>query len=103
LRAWARERGIALDDHPDSLRALDQAAAAWNERERRMSRADAGLYLGTVLVRTVPPARWRIRRHGYPVVRLGSGRDIDVVALVRDQARAGGLDLAAEYARIVNR
>ena len=60
--------------------------------------AAAGLYLGTVIVRTVPGAAWDIWPSGQPVVRLESGREIDVVSAGLDWAMAGSPELSQVYA-----
>jgi hypothetical protein len=105
LRAWAREHGVDLDDTPGSLAALDQALDRMNQARGVLTRGvlrggltnDAGLYLGTVLVRHLPPARWQVWPNGHPVIRLPSGRDLDVVAAVNGQGDTGQSDLALLY------
>ena len=75
LREQARGAGVELDDSADSLAALDQLPPHWRE-DPEVSPwlgSDAGLYLGTVIVRTVPGARWVLRPDGQPVVLLPSG------------------------------
>jgi hypothetical protein len=59
---------------------------------------EAGLYLGTVMVRNLRAARWHVWPNGHPVVQLSSGRMFDVVALVNQQASRGGVHLAGLYA-----
>ena len=61
---------------------------------------DAGLYLGTVVVRTVPGARWEIWPNGQPVVRLDSGREIDVVEAGQAWAASGAPELSQLYAEV---
>ena len=103
LRDWARLRGLALDATPDDLALLDEAidqevrehgsqgpvAAVGNE---------AGLFLGTVIVATVQGAQWRLWPNAHPVVRLASGRDLDVVALANDRVGTGRPHLTRIYA-----
>jgi hypothetical protein len=50
---------------------------------------EAGLFLGTVIVATIPGARRRLRPDGHPVVRLATGRDLDVVAMANDRMAKG--------------
>jgi Family of unknown function (DUF6278) len=98
LRAWARDHGVDLDDTPGSLAALDEGLSPLTGETRRLLESDGGLYLGTVLVRHVHQGRWQVWPNGHPVVRLPSGGDLDVVAIVSNGARAGQPDLAALYA-----
>jgi hypothetical protein len=51
--------------------------------------SDAGLFLGTVIVSAIRGAHWRLWPNGHPVVRLASGRDLDVIALANDRLRSG--------------
>ena len=95
LRAWARTRGWELEDTPDDLRLLDLAIGEARGElggPARIARLgpDAGLFLSTVLLATVPAARWRLWPNGHPVMRLPSGRDLDVVAIASDRVTKGG-------------
>lgn len=101
LRGQARAAGIELEDTPASLTALDQLMPLWRDGDPEVLAwlgNDAGLYLGTVVVRTVPGARWQVWPSGRPVVRLASGREIDVVAAGRDWAFDGAPELSQVYA-----
>ncbi|MFI2779609.1 DUF6278 family protein [Streptomyces sp. ALB3] len=100
LRARAGQCGLELDDSPASLSALDQLPPVWRDDPEELPWVgnDAGLYLGTVLVRTVPGAAWDILAGGQPVVRLASGREIDVVAAGLDWAMSGSPELSEMYA-----
>ncbi|MEV5971565.1 DUF6278 family protein [Streptomyces sp. NPDC051921] len=100
LRARAQVAGVSLDDTPRSLAALDQIPPRWRDDPEELPWIgnDAGLYLGTVLVRTVPGAGWQLRPDGQPVVRLASGREIDVVAAGLDWAATGAPELSQIYA-----
>ncbi|MFE4454045.1 DUF6278 family protein [Streptomyces sp. NPDC056796] len=100
LRARAAQCGLELDDRPASLSALDQLPPIWRDDPEELPWVgnDAGLYLGTVLVRTVPGAVWDILAGGKPVVRLASGREIDVVAAGLDWAMSGSPELSEMYA-----
>lgn len=102
LRRHAEEAGVALEDSADSLTELDQLLPRWREDPEtvRWLGNDAGLYLGTVIVRTVPGARWRLTEQGHPVVELASGRWIDVVAAGHDWAESGTPELSQVYAEV---
>ncbi|SFX99771.1 DUF6278 family protein [Streptomyces atratus] len=105
LRVRAGQRGLELDDSPASLVALDQLPPRWRDDPEELPWLgnDAGLYLGTVLVRNVPGAVWSIRPGGQPVVRLASGREIDVVEAGLDWAMAGSPELSQVYSESAER
>ncbi|MFI7383715.1 DUF6278 family protein [Streptomyces sp. NPDC049813] len=100
LRAQAEQSGVELDDSVRSLAALDQLVPRWREDEEALLWLgnDAGLYLGTVLVRRVPGAAWVVWPNGQPVVRLASGREIDVVEAGQSWAASGAPELSQFYA-----
>ncbi|MCS0635345.1 DUF6278 family protein [Streptomyces sp. LP05-1] len=100
LRARVQESGVRLDDSPRSLAALDQLPPRWRDDPEELPSLgnDVGLYLGTVLVRTVPGAVWRMSPDGRPVVRLASGREVDVVAAGLEWAMTGAPELSQLYA-----
>ncbi|MFF0740127.1 DUF6278 family protein [Streptomyces sp. NPDC004111] len=100
LRVRAAQQGLRLDDTPASLAALDQLPPRWRDDPEEMPWLgnDAGLYLGTVIVRTVPGAYWHLWPSGTPVVMLASGRDIDVVGAGLDWAASGAPELCQVYA-----
>ncbi|MFD3914654.1 MULTISPECIES: DUF6278 family protein [unclassified Streptomyces] len=100
LRARAGQNGLELDDSPASLEALDQLPPRWRDDPEELPWLgnDAGLYLGTVIVRTVPGAVWHIWPGGHPVVRLVSGREIQVVESGLDWAATGAPELSQVYA-----
>ncbi|MFE1902174.1 DUF6278 family protein [Streptomyces gardneri] len=99
LRARVEEAGVALDDSPRSLQELDQLPPRWRDDPEELPWIgnDAGLYLGTVIVRHVPGARWQVWPGG-PVVRLASGREIQVVEAGLDWAMTGAPELYQVYA-----
>jgi len=84
LRTWAGIRDIVMDDAPESLPALDRTLDAWSAEPDIGPRlgSEVGQYLGTVIVKCVPGAAWRVWPNGHPVVRLPSGNDLDVIAQV---------------------
>ncbi|MER5383807.1 DUF6278 family protein [Streptomyces sp. NPDC002688] len=100
LRSHAAAVGLELDDTPASLAALDQLLPLWRDDPEALPWLgnDAGLYLGTVVVRTVPGAAWHVRPGGSPVVRLASGREIPVVEAGLDWAVQGVPELSQIYA-----
>ncbi|GAA4320263.1 DUF6278 family protein [Streptomyces venetus] len=102
LRSQASRAGVRLDDTVASLEALDQLVPRWRDDEEILHWLgnDAGLYLGTVLVRTVPGAGWEIRSDGQPVVRLASGREFDVVDSGHEWAANGVPELSQLYAEV---
>ena len=51
-----------------------------------------------MIVRTVPGAVWQVWPDGRPVVRLSSGREIDVVAAGETWAAGGSPELTQVYA-----
>ncbi|GAA3486489.1 DUF6278 family protein [Streptomyces cremeus] len=106
LRARVKQYGLELDDSPASLEALDQLPPRWRDdpddlegrEELPWLGNDAGLYLGTVVVRTVPGAHWHLWPNGQPVVVLASGRDLDVVKAGHDWVATGAPELSQVYA-----
>ncbi|KUO20027.1 DUF6278 family protein [Streptomyces dysideae] len=102
LRSLASREGVQLDDTAASLEALDQLVPRWRDDEEVLSWLgnDAGLYLGTVIVRTVPGAAWEIWPNGQPVVRLASGREFDVVASGHAWAASGVPELSQLYGEV---
>ncbi|WP_133913927.1 DUF6278 family protein [Streptomyces sp. NBC_00582] len=102
LRSLAARAGIGLDDTAASLEALDQLVPRWRDDEEILPWLgnDAGLYLGTVIVRTVPGAGWDFRADGQPVVRLASGREFDVVASGHEWATSGVPELSQLYGEV---
>jgi hypothetical protein len=102
LRSHAQLAGVELDDSAASLEALDQLLPRWRDDEESLPWLgnDAGLYVGTVIVRTVTGAVWEIWPNGHPVVRLTSGREIDVVASGHAWASSGAPELSQLYAEV---
>ena len=97
---------MELEDTPDDLRLLDQAldeaiAEAGGEQGGVLPVVkvgpEAGLFLGAVIIAAVPAARWQLWPNGHPVIRLPSGRDLDVVELGNDRVTNGAPLLADIY------
>ncbi|WP_030752027.1 DUF6278 family protein [Streptomyces sp. NRRL F-5135] len=105
LRARAGQDGLVLDDSPASLAALDQLPPRWRDDPEELPWLgnDAGLYLGTVIVRTVPGAAWHVWPSGHPVVRLASGREIEVVEAGVEWAGTGAPELSQVYGEAAER
>ncbi|MFF4837388.1 DUF6278 family protein [Streptomyces sp. NPDC001315] len=102
LRSQASQEGVQLDDSAASLEALDQLVPRWRDDEEVLPWLgnDAGLYLGTVIVRTVAGAVWEVWPGGQPVVRLASGREFDVVTAGHEWAASGVPELSQLYAEV---
>ncbi|MBQ0825544.1 DUF6278 family protein [Streptomyces tagetis] len=102
LRDQAAREGVRLDDTAASLERLDQMLPRWRTDPDILPwlGSDAGLYLGTVIVRTVPGAGWRLRPDGQFVVRLASGRECDVVTSGQEWAVDGVPELSQFYASV---
>ncbi|GAB7105490.1 DUF6278 family protein [Streptomyces phaeofaciens JCM 4814] len=102
LRSQAGRAGVRLDDTVASLEALDQLLPRWRDDEESLPWLgnDAGLYLGTVIVRTVPGAAWDFWPDGQPVVRLLSGREFDVVTAGQEWAVNGVPELSQLYGEV---
>ncbi|MEU9603246.1 DUF6278 family protein [Streptomyces sp. NPDC048057] len=100
LRVRVERMGLELDDSPASLSALDQLPPRWRDDQEELPwfGNDAGLYLGTVIVRTIDGASWHLWPGGHPVVRLASGREIGVVEAGLDWALYGAPELSRVYA-----
>ncbi|MGW0393620.1 DUF6278 family protein [Streptomyces sp. NPDC003042] len=100
LRAQARAAGLELDQTPASLSALDQLMPRWRRDPEAVPWLgnDAGFYLGTVIIRTVPGAAWQVWPNGQPVIRLGSGRELNVIESGVSWAMTGSPELSQAYA-----
>jgi hypothetical protein len=100
LRERARRAGVELDDSPGSLRALDQLLRLWKAHPDVAAwlPIEAGSYLGTVIIRTVPGTRWHTAPGSRPLVQLRSGDKVDVFAAAGTGA-AGPGTLTAVYQR----
>ena len=101
LRDWAHAHGVALTDDFESLDALDSDLDAWNADPSHYESVDlgneVGLYVGNVIVHHVPGCRWRAWPNGHPVIRDGSHKDLDVIAMVHDRILWSGQSLQSIY------
>lgn len=103
LRQWAAHRGALLTESPSGIDVLEGLLATTGSTGPvpwRL-RVETGLFIGTVLVRDLPGARWRLLPNGHPVIHLGEDSDLDVVALARARFETGAPDLRTvlPYAR----
>ncbi|AZM91971.1 MULTISPECIES: DUF6278 family protein [Streptomyces] len=100
LRSQARAAGLELDETPASLEALDQLMPRWRRDPEAVPWLgnDAGFYLGTVIVRSLPGAGWRVWPNGRPVIRLASGRELNVIESGLSWAMTGSPELSQAYA-----
>jgi hypothetical protein len=103
LRERAHRAGVELDDTPGSLDALDHLLTLWHAHPDVAAwlPIEAGSYLGTVIIRTVPGAGWHTAADGRPVVRLRSGAQVDVLGAASTGA-VGPSTLTAIYQRARN-
>lgn len=105
LRQWAAG-GECLPDTEEGLEVLEKRLGGPADRRPPASRLriETGLFIGTVLVRSLPTARWRLLSNGYPVIRLAED-DLDVMAIARARLSTGKPDLRTvlPYAEILIR
>ncbi|MET9696278.1 DUF6278 family protein [Streptomyces sp. NPDC006529] len=100
LRAQARAAGLELDGTPASLEALDQLMPRWRRDPESVPWLgnDAGFYLGTVIIKTLSGCGWQVWPNGQPVIRLASGRELNVVECGVSWAVTGSPELSQTYA-----
>ena len=100
LRVQARAAGLQLDETQVSLEALDQLMPRWRRDPEIVPWLgnDAGFYLGTVIIRTIPGAAWQVWPNGQPVIRLASGRELNVIESGVSWAMTGSPELSQAYA-----
>jgi len=106
LRQWSHDHGVVLNDDAQSLELLNAHIDEWNSDPGHYESVDipneAGIYLGNVILKNVPGARWRVWPNGHPVIALASDRELDVTALVSDRLMRSGPSLQSIYARAVS-
>jgi hypothetical protein len=95
LAAWLSAQGRSLEETPETLAVVDDLLDGWSTDPEISPRLvnEVGLFLGCVIVRVVTGARWQAWPNGHPVVRLRSGQEYDVVALVEQRLHANGIGL----------
>ena len=95
LRQWTAARGATLADAVSGIDVLEGllTGADRNRPAPWRLRVETGLFIGTVLVRNLPAARWRLLPNGHPVVHLAENTDLDVIALARARLETGAPDL----------
>ncbi|MFJ8016922.1 DUF6278 family protein [Streptomyces sp. NPDC096339] len=100
LRVQARAAGLELDESVASLEALDQLMPRWRRDPEIVPWLgnDAGFYLGTVIIRTIPGTGWEVWPSGQPVIRLASGRELNVIESGVSWAMTGSPELSQAYA-----
>uniref|UniRef100_A0AAU2JYU5 DUF6278 family protein n=1 Tax=Streptomyces sp. NBC_00049 TaxID=2903617 RepID=A0AAU2JYU5_9ACTN len=100
LRVQARAAGLELDGSPVSLEELDQLMPRWRRDPEIVPWLgnDAGFYLGTVIIRTIPGTAWQVWPNGQPVIRLASGRELNVIESGVSWAMTGSPELSQAYA-----
>ncbi|MER6199242.1 DUF6278 family protein [Streptomyces sp. NPDC001586] len=100
LRVQARAAGLELDESRGSLESLDQLMPRWRRDPEVVPWLgnDAGFYLGTVIVRTIPGAGWQVWPNGQPVILLASGRELNVIESGVSWAMTGSPELSQAYA-----
>ena len=81
LRVWSRDHGVTLDESPESLSLLDGHLDAWNADATHHDKVDlsneVGIYVGSVIVKHVEGAHWRVwpkRAPSYPARKRGDTR-----------------------------
>ena len=100
FQAWAAGRGLAVTPVPDVLPAVEAHLNEWAGSTMGPALGnEVGLLLGAVMVENVPGASWVVWPNGHPVVRLATGRDVDVVAEVGLRLAGSGPGLVTLYER----
>jgi hypothetical protein len=101
LRQWSSDHDLVLDDEPESLTKLDERLDSWNADPSHHGKVDlsneVGKYLGTVIVKHVAGSKWRVWPNGHPVIRLSSGKDLDVTRLSSERLSHSGQSLDSLY------
>lgn len=101
FRSWTAERGVALTGSPESLAAIEGRLDEWWRSEAGPSLGnELGFYLGHILAESVPGAHWVAWPNGHPVIRLASGRELDVFDVVRQRLEGRAKSLPEVYAEV---
>lgn len=103
LHEWALLHGVVLHDDAPSLELLDAHIDEWHADPSHHECVDlgnsVGIYLGNVMLSGIAGSRWRVWPNGHPVIRLASGREFDVTALVGERLLRSGSSLPSIYER----
>jgi hypothetical protein len=101
LIAWSSDDGLTLDESPESLILLDAKLDAWNANVSHHAKVDlpneVGIYVGTVIIKHVEGARWKVWPNGHPVVQLRSETTLDVTQMTSDRIHHSGSSLDVMY------
>jgi uncharacterized protein DUF6278 len=102
LQQWSLARGVALDNSESSLGMLDQRLDEWYSDQTHFEQVnlpvEVGMYLGHVIVTHVEGSRWIMWPNGHPVVRLRTGRELDVTAMVSSRLDHNGRNIESIFA-----
>jgi hypothetical protein len=103
LRQCSSNHGLVLDDGPESLTKLDDRLDSWNSDPSHHGKVDlsneVGIYLGAVIVSNIVESTWTVWPNGHPVIRLGSGEELDVTRLSNERLNHSGHSLSSLYLR----
>jgi hypothetical protein len=101
LRRWAADHDVTLDDGPGSLTRLDEHLDSWNSDSSHHGSVDlsneVGKYLGAVILTHAPGSQWKVWPNGHPVIRLSSGKELDVTRLSSERLNNSGMGLTALF------
>ena len=104
LRNWSLERGLALNDDPESLSLLDHRLDSWNSDPSHHGKIDlsneVGAYLGNVIVKHIDGSQWKVWPNGHPVIQLRAGTDLDVTAIANERINHSGTSLESIYSML---
>ena len=101
LHQWALDHGVDLTDDLASLELLESHLDEWNGDQDHFEHVDLGneigVYVGNVILAHAQDSKWRVRPNGHPVIVLGVGRKIDVIAMTNDRVNGKGASLGSIY------
>jgi hypothetical protein len=105
LRNWSLEHGISLNDDPESLGELDRHLDSWKSDSSHHGNVDlsndVGIHLGNVIVKNIDGSQWKVWPNGHPVVRLPSGKELDVTAIANQRLNHSGANLETIYSKLL--
>jgi hypothetical protein len=80
---------------------LDERLDSWTSDPSHYGKVDlsneVGIYLGAVIIKHVAGSSWTVWPNGHPVIRLDSGKELDVTRLSNERMNRSGLSLNALY------